>query len=638
MILSLSLAALAVQAQPGEAQPLRRVVALLDYVSNDYARAVGEHGEVLSEAEHAEQIGFVQDAASELRADVDGRGEDLAKRLDSLVLRVQGRAPPAEVAGTARAVRDEIVQRFGVVLVPQRAPDLRHGAEVYAQSCAACHGADGRPNPALGLETTPPDFTSESGPFSAQRIFSAGTYGVPKTAMPAFDSGLTDEDRWDVAFYLLTLAHPGASPRGLELARAALTPTRYRDLAILSDDELRARLAAAGLGTSEQEQALASIRAGPFAEDVQSHPQGLAQARGAVQKAVSLARKGDRDGARRELISAYLDHFEPHEAGLRAREAQLVQEVESAFMALRASIEGKDGQLDAHSARLDSLLEKADARGPGGAFVAFVAALVIALREGVEAALLVAAMLALLRKAGRLQDAHAVHVGWASALAAGALTWWGSGMLLVRLSGAHRELAEGVLQLVTAALLLYASHWLLASISAKRLVSFLSTKTMAAGSAAVILGLTFLAVYREMFETVLFFRGLLLEIPGNGGAVAAGAALGLCALFALVIAFQRLGRRLKPRPLLVTCGVLLCALAVLMVGHGVRSLQVLGAVPLTVWGAFQVPALGLYATREGLCAQAFVLLALIGSALWTTLRHDPRGGGPANGRAPAATA
>src|SRR6267378_4316276 len=92
MILSLSLAALAVQAQPGEARPLRRVVALLDYVSNDYARAVGEHGEVLSEAEHAEQIGFVQDAASELRADVDGRGEDLARRLDSLVLRVQGRA------------------------------------------------------------------------------------------------------------------------------------------------------------------------------------------------------------------------------------------------------------------------------------------------------------------------------------------------------------------------------------------------------------------------------------------------------------------------------------------------------------------------------------------------------------------
>jgi high-affinity iron transporter len=159
---------------------------------------------------------------------------------------------------------------------------------------------------------------------------------------------------------------------------------------------------------------------------------------------------------------------------------------------------------------------------------------------------------------------------------------------------------------------------------------------MAAGSAAVVLGLTFAAVYREMFETVLFFRGLLLEAPGSGAAVGAGAATGLVALVALVALFQRLGRKLRPRPLLVTCGVLLCILAVLMVGHGIRSLQVLGTIPLTVWGAFQVPALGLYATREGLCAQAFVLLALIASALWTTLRRDRDGGGSANHEAAAA--
>jgi high-affinity iron transporter len=540
------------------------------------------------------------------------------------------------VADVARSIRAEIVQRFQVVLVPQRPPDPRHGAAIYAQSCAACHGADGRPNLSLGLTTNPPDFKTETGPLTPQRIFSAETYGVPKTAMPAFDAGLTDEDRWDVAFHVLTLAHPGASPRGVELARAALLPTRYQDLATLSDDDLRGRLAAAGLARADQEEAIAAVRAGPFSEDRESRPQGLAQARRAVQRAVSLARTRDRDGARRALISAYLDHFEPHEAGLRAREGHLVQDVESAFLALRASIDGKDSRLDVNAARLDSLLEKADARGPGGALVAFVAALAIALREGVEAALLVAAMLALLRKAGREGDAHAVHVGWASALLAGAATWWGSGVLIVRLSGANRELAEGLLQLLTAALLLYASHWLLASLSARRLVSFLSAKTMAAGSGAVILGLTFVAVYREMFETVLFFRGLLLEAPGNGAAVAGGAVAGMCALVAVVVVFQRVGRRLKPRPLLVTCGVLLCGLAVLMVGNGVRSLQVLGALPLTVWGAFEVPALGLYATREGLCAQAFVLLALIGSALWTAMRRDPRDGGPANRQAPAA--
>ncbi|MGE5049106.1 MAG: c-type cytochrome, partial [Deltaproteobacteria bacterium] len=456
MILTLTLVAAAARAQPE--QPLRRVVALLDYVSGDYAHAVGERGEILSAAEHEEQIGFVQDAAAELRADVDGKGEDLARRLDALALRVRDRAPPSEVGQKALALRDEIAERFKLVLLPQHAPDLARGAQVYAQACAACHGADGHPNQAIGLLTKPPDFQTEAGPLSPRRIFSASTYGVPKTQMPAFDTGLSDAERWDVAFYVLSLAHPGASPRGVELAQAALAPTRYSELASLSDDELRARLSAAGLTAQDQEVALAALRAGPFSEPAElAHEQGLAQARSAVQRAVAQARRGDPAGARGALISAYLDHFEAHEAGLRARDGKLVQDIEAAFLALRGSIDGKDALLEAHAARLDAMLEKADARGAGGWLVAFVAALAIALREGAEAALLVAAMLALLRKAGREGDANAVHAGWISALAAGALTWWASGVLLVRLSGTHRELIEGVLQLLLAVLILYAS-------------------------------------------------------------------------------------------------------------------------------------------------------------------------------------
>jgi len=79
---------------------------------------------------------------------------------------------------------------------------------------------------------------------------------------------------------------------------------------------------------------------------------------------------------------------------------------------------------------------------------------------------------------------------------------------------------------------------------------------------------------------------------------------------------------------------LLCLLAVLMVGNGVRALQQVGLVPLTVWGGFEVRALGLYATREGLLSQALVLLVLVVSALWTGLRGGQ--GGATNGRAPAA--
>ena len=199
------------------------------------------------------------------------------------------------------------------------------------------------------------------------------------------------------------------------------------------------------------------------------------------------------------------------------------------------------------------------------------------------------------------------------------------------ISGAKRELVEGIGQLVTAALLLYASHWLLAAASAKRLVSFLSEHAVRAGSSAVVFGLAFAAIYREMFEVVLFFRGLLLEAPGQGGAVALGALCGLVALVGLVALFQKVGKRLRPRPLLLTCGVLLCVLAVLMVGNGVRALQEIGAVPLTVWTGFQLRALGMYGTREGMIAQAVVLFVLIGSALWSALRG---GSGSPGGRAP----
>lgn len=618
---------LAAAGPEGESQPLRRVVALLDYVTFDYARAVGPLGEVLSESEHKEQVGFVEDAARELRADVDGKGEDLARRLDALGTAVAGRAAPSLVAAQAREVRDAIVQRFQVVLLPTQPPDLAHGGQVYAQSCAACHGVAGHPNLALGLETRPPDFTvrEEQKPLSPQRIFNAVTWGVPRTQMPAFDTGLPDAERWDVAFYVLALAHPGGSARGLTLARAALLPTRYRELAPLADGDLRARLEAAGLSAPDQDEALASLRGGAFdGASAEAQPQGLAQARHDVARAAALARKGDRDAARSTLISAYLDHFEPHEPGLRARDSGLVADVETAFLALRASIEsGRD--LDASAARLDALLEKSDAHPAGGALVAFVAALAIALREGVEAALLVAAMLGLLRKAGRAADARAVHLGWMTALLAGAVTWWLSGMLLARVSGAHRELIEGALQLVLAGLILYASHWLFHAMSSRKLVATFFQRTMAGASSAVVLGITFIGVYREMFETVLFFRGLVLESPGFGAAVFSGALVGMVSLFALVFVFQRLGKKLKPRFFLASCGTLLSGLAVLMVGNGVRSLQVLGVLPLTVWGAFQLPALGLYATREGLLSQAAVLAFLIGSAVWNSMRGESTG-------------
>ena len=607
---------------------LRRAVALLDYVAGDYGHAVGPGGAVLDPGEFEEQQGFVRDAAREVRSGGGTAGAALADQLDQLAALVDAKAPPAQVSQQARALREEIAQRFRVAILPGAPPDLARGAALYAQSCAACHGLDGRP-PApevLKLSTRAVAFVDKAqvAELSPQRAFAGVTYGVPGTAMPAYDEAYDDAARWDLAFYVLSLAHPAHdSARGLGLARAALVGTGYRALAPRTDAQLAAQLALKGLSPADTEEALAALRAGPFADEPQSRF-GFEAVRRALQSALVLAQSGDREGAGHAVISAYLDLFEPVEPALRARDPQLLRQIEAAFLSVRQALDPR-AQPQTESAgdavaRLDALLESASALRPGGGLVAFFAALAIALREGVEAALLVALMLALLRRNGREAGARAIHFGWSAALLAGAGTWFVSGAVLGHLPGASRELTEGAVELLTAALLLYASHWVLASASAKKLVGFISAKTLASGSALVVFWLAFGAVYREMLEVVIFFRGLLFEAPGAGRAVLAGALVGLALLALFVFLFQGLGKKLKARPLLLTCGVILCGLAVVMVGNGVHALQEAGAVRLTVWGAFQLPQLGAYATREGLVAQGAVLVGLAASALWTVLR------------------
>ena len=620
---------------------LRRAVALLDYVAGDYGHAVGPGGAVLDAGEFEEQQGFLRDAAREVRSGGGAAGAPLAAQLDQLLALVEAKGAPAQVSQRARGLRDEIAQRFRVAILPAAPPELARGAALYAQSCAACHGAAGHP-PApevLQLSTRPVAFADPAAvaALSPQRAFAGVTYGVPGTAMPAFDEAYDDAARWDLAFYVLSLARPAHDPaRGLGLARAALLATSYRELAPRTDAQLAAQLAQKGLSPADLEQALAALRAGPFADQGQSQL-GFAAVRRELQAALALAKSGDREDARRAVISAYLERFEPFEPALRAREPHLLQQIEAAFLAVRQALDPRtaapiERAADA-TASLDALLERASALRPGGDLVAFLAALAIALREGVEAALIVALLLALLRKGARADDARAVHLGWSAALVAGAGTWFVSGALLLRLPGASREVTEGALELLTAALLLYASHWVLAAGSAKKLVGFISAKTLAGGSALVVFWLAFGAVYREMLETVIFFRGLLFEAPGAARFVLAGALLGLALLALLVFLFQGLGRKLKPRPLLLTCGVMLCALAVVMVGNGLHALQEAGAVRLTVWGAFQLPQLGIYATREGLLGQGMVLVGLVASALWTVLRARARAAKAAKGTA-----
>jgi high-affinity iron transporter len=270
--------------------------------------------------------------------------------------------------------------------------------------------------------------------------------------------------------------------------------------------------------------------------------------------------------------------------------------------------------------QVGALLDRAEESlaGGGGARVAFWGALIVILREGVEAALLVLLLLGVARRsaqAGSDAPTSAVHVGWVFAVLAGVVTWFASAPLL-RLGGARREVMEGVIALVAAAVLLYAGHFVLARLDAQRRVEALRARLAAPTTTRrrpwLLCGLGFLAVYREALEVVLFLRAIALGAPL--GVVLAGAAAGGLLLVLFVALLGRVGRRLQPGPLLGASGTLLCALAVVLAGKGVRALQeagVLGIRPLTVP---RVEWLGLFPSLEGVLAQLLVLLAFLAVA------------------------
>jgi high-affinity iron transporter len=235
-----------------------RALGMLTYIAGDYESAVGANGQVLSEEELAEQTLFAREAASDL---VEAGTADLAAELSALGDRVAAKAEPREVILLARQLETRIEQRFQLAVLPPREP--RPARALYAQACAACHGVNGVPA-RRDLPTLPPDLSSKSevARLSPRRIFAAVTYGVPGTAMPSYGDTISLAERWDLAWYVLSLAHksPAEQKRGEALLSKLPRRPDYLQLATRTDEQLRKVLAGSRMTDADREAVLTACR------------------------------------------------------------------------------------------------------------------------------------------------------------------------------------------------------------------------------------------------------------------------------------------------------------------------------------------------------------------------------------------
>ena len=242
----------------------------------------------------------------------------------------------------------------------------------------------------------------------------------------------------------------------------------------------------------------------------------------------------------------------------------------------------------------------------------------IILREGLEAALIVAAILAFLRSSGQHGAVFYVHLGWVGALLATLVSWF-IAQFLIAVSGTNRELIEGIASLLAALVLFYVSYWLLAKLEAQRWMDFIKTKIQTAlstGHVMALAGVSFLAVYREGLETVLFYQALLLQGAASRGYVLLGFVLGLGLMGLVVIAIFRAGLKIPLRYFFGLTSGLLYILATIFAGEGIYRLQQVDLLNKTPVDLTPFPPLGLYPNAEGLLVQAGMLVLFFGSLLW----------------------
>lgn len=603
-------------ANPNDVQTVWR---LLDYMAVDYGGAV-EGGRIKSASEYAEMTEFAGSVSSRL-ATLPPKPERAA--LLSGAARLQGviarKGTPQEVATLAHGLAADLLQAYPVPLAPASPPDVARGTALFGSTCAACHGATGNghgPN-AAKLSTPPIAFTdsARARERSVFALYQVITQGIDGTAMQSF-ADLPSGDRWALAFRAGSFALTDEQARKGERLWKADPSLRER----VPDLKTLVGLTPASLANSIGEQralaVMAYLRRHPEAV-IEQAPASLSLVRQKLAASLDAARKGDRRAAKELALSAYLDGFEPVEPTLGARDATLLARIEGAMGEYRAAVDhgAAPDDLANRALVLNSLFDDAEAAlAPGASSSAstFLGAFTILLREGLEALLIIVAMIAFLRKAERSEVLPYVHAGWAGALAAGLLTWM-IATYAIGISGASRELTEGFGSLFAAVVLLSVGIWMHGKAQADQWQRYIREKmahALSGRSAWFLFGLAFVVVYREVFETILFYAALWTQ--GNGGALLAGAGAAVAVLGVIAWAMLRYSRQLPIAKFFAYSSWLMAGLTVVLAGKGVAALQEAGIIDIApIADAPRLSMLGVFPTWQSIVAQLLMAVAIV---------------------------
>jgi len=361
--------------------------------------------------------------------------------------------------------------------------------------------------------------------------------------------------------------------------------------------------------------------------------------RATLQTMLIQYREGNYQAAFTSARTAYLDSYENVEIPLRAIDPDFTLEVELQFAELRNLINQKAdyAKIEQVTISIRRSLDESErlvtGTGQLAPTIAFTSSFAVIFREGLESVLILGAILTYLEASRNTRFKSYVYYGIVIAIGATAVTWLVASYIIT-ISGANRELIEAVAALSATAVLFYVSFWILNKIEHKKWMEFVKAKVWQAsttGGVTVFVLLSFFTVYREGFETILFYEAMFGFAKYMELYVGLGFVVGLGVLLAVYYVTRKLGKRLPLKMLFgLTMGVG-AYLSIAFLGNAIRELQVLDAIPYTsLLGT--IPRLdinlakmtGIYPTLETIISQILLLGVYLTAASYVLIVRPKR--------------
>jgi high-affinity iron transporter len=575
---------------------VKKIVMMMNIVGAEYEAGIVD-GKIAIAAEYEESKVFLEQAEGRFKrlpAPTAGSTDSIDGIFADLAIKINSKVDSPEVLLLVNSINAGIKKAYDIKIsqTPSTPVSLANGKAIYESKCAVCHGLTGQGDGPIAAQFNPtpailanPKLTGDDNTVAYDN-FQVINVGIANTAMIGWADFLSEKDLWDVTYYVRSF----------------------------SNANVKLPLIIAGLATEE-------TAAG---DDGSTHAATvIAASRKLLDTSLEIFKKGEIQEAADTAIDAYLT-YEGVEAALLSKRKELGLRLESGFSRLQAEIKRKadlphvekiHASIHADlSKALDTLQEKISFSGM------FIQSFSIIVREGFEAILIIAALIAFLIKSRNQDKLKSIYSGVFLGIAGSFLTAY-----IVRevmhINASSQELLEGWIMIVAVVFLFWVSYWLVSKIEAEKWQSYITKKMKTAVSTGSIFALgsvAFLSVYREGFETVLFYQALYLYAGEGTAGIVPGFIVGCAVLGLVYYLINKAGVKIPIKWFFAFTSIFLYYMAFTFMGKGLHRLQIGQAIPITQADfAPHISWLGMYPTWETFIGQAILVLAYVVALVYT---------------------